>query len=223
MVLIADPAKPFEYTSKGSIRREITLGRYQKEIDQLYDIVEAPDSFETAHPRSLEPSTVLDVIRTTVQRVLERKVEDDEDVFRLGADRYVCFDTSVSISNILFELSLCALSIRVEITRWLQSMVGKTATETIPRDLLYVHPTVTSLTNYVTGPFIQAMNQMQLDTVKQYTLTFSLEEDIKWQAALQSKETVIEIVPSKGEPPLIVIHGTSSNGRCTSRRKFDGE
>lgn len=87
MVLIADPEKPFEYTAKGSIRRQITLSKYQKEIDQLYDIVEAPDSFETMHPRSLEPSTVLDVIRATVQRVLERTVQDDEDVFRLGADR----------------------------------------------------------------------------------------------------------------------------------------
>ncbi|THH03896.1 hypothetical protein EW145_g5919, partial [Phellinidium pouzarii] len=39
MILVANPAKPFEYTSKGTLRRQPIINEYRQEIDALYDAV----------------------------------------------------------------------------------------------------------------------------------------------------------------------------------------
>lgn len=87
MILIADPLKPFEYTAKGSLRRHMTLKKYEKEIAQAYGATEASNSAVIAMPTSLKRDPVLSFIRRIIHTILEHDVADEDDIFRVGADR----------------------------------------------------------------------------------------------------------------------------------------
>lgn len=87
MILIADPSKPFEYTAKGSLRRHATLKKYEQEIDQIYEAKKASNRAVIEAPSSLGRDAVSSFIRRIVHRILEHDVADDDDIFRVGADR----------------------------------------------------------------------------------------------------------------------------------------
>lgn len=96
MILIAGPDRQFEYTSKGSLRRQITLAKYEQEINRLYEATESGHA-STAVPADMSQDKVpefdnfLPQIRTAVRTILGDSVGDDDDLFRAGADRYVIF------------------------------------------------------------------------------------------------------------------------------------
>ena len=87
MIIVADPTKPFEYTAKGSLRRHATIKKYDKEIEQLYDVTEASKAAEIEKPKSLNRVAIKNFIRTVVHKILEREVADEDDVFITGTDR----------------------------------------------------------------------------------------------------------------------------------------
>lgn len=92
MILITNPEKQFEYTPKGSVRRQITLKKYEEEIERLYEATESEPSTNEA-PANISQGKVpelndfLSQIRTAVQTILGDSVGDDDDLFRAGADR----------------------------------------------------------------------------------------------------------------------------------------
>jgi hypothetical protein len=92
MILIARPDKQFKYTSKGTLRRQITLMKYEQEINRLYEATESSHS-ATAVPADASQDKVpelddfLPQIRTAVRTILGDTVADDDDLFRAGADR----------------------------------------------------------------------------------------------------------------------------------------
>jgi hypothetical protein len=91
MILVMDPEKPFEYTPKGTIRRESTLRKYADDINQLYDITEASTSSEIPQPVSLNFRDVTTFVHAVVWKVLNRDIKNEDDIFRAGADRYAHF------------------------------------------------------------------------------------------------------------------------------------
>ncbi|KAF5322707.1 hypothetical protein D9619_000350 [Psilocybe cf. subviscida] len=202
MILVVDPLKPFEYTAKGSLRRHATLNKYEKDIELLYEATETSNSVVIETPTSLKRDAILTSIRRIVHTILEHDVADEDDIFRVGAD------------------SLCALSIRISITRGLltSGLVAAAITDTIPRDLVYLHPSISTLADFVSSATF--LNGRVRPQTEGQCLQSSFDEDLRWQAVLQCNDTLVELAPNRSaeKPPLIIIH--SGSGRLTSYRPF---
>ena len=51
MIIVASLEKPFQYTAKKSLRRQIVLDAYSKEIDELYAVVDDSAQSNIAAPK----------------------------------------------------------------------------------------------------------------------------------------------------------------------------
>ncbi|KAF9474145.1 acetyl-CoA synthetase-like protein [Pholiota conissans] len=211
MILIAHPDKPFQYTSKGSIRRQTTLAQYEQEIEELYTLSENEElnSIPTSndvHSKVPEPDLFFPLIRTAVHTILGANVGDDDDLFRAGAD------------------SLCALSIRNAITTGLRNSkaLSKHAIAALPSDLLYYLPTISKISIFLYGaayidrsinvgnsegviaPRMEGAKNGEVKINRPRVLS-----DEEWQVLMEVTETIVEIVPAEeDEVPLIILHGS---------------
>lgn len=89
MILVAHPAKPFQYTPKNTPRRQVVLNLYEPEISALYQAVEESTQMDIPHPENWSYDTTVQFVRSCVRKVLNNgELEDDEDLFQAGADRY---------------------------------------------------------------------------------------------------------------------------------------
>ncbi len=87
MILVASPSKPFEYTSKGAVRRGAMIDLYHEEIEGIYDTVD--DISRTTTPPDLwDLENITIFVRSIVCDVLSRSVPDDTNIFDVGGDRY---------------------------------------------------------------------------------------------------------------------------------------
>ncbi|THH03014.1 hypothetical protein EW145_g6601, partial [Phellinidium pouzarii] len=133
MILVANPAKPFEYTSKGTLRRQPIINEYRQEIDALYDAVAESAQEGINGPVDWSPLSILDFMRILVKRTLKGDVHalgDDTDLFERGLD------------------SLQATWVRNTILRVLRESHAK-LTHTLPTNFVYDHPTIAGLANYI--------------------------------------------------------------------------
>ena len=63
---------------------------YEKEIDELYQLVEKSTHADIAPPSTWDESTTTKLVRQVVLRTLTQTVKDDDDLFQHGAcDRHV--------------------------------------------------------------------------------------------------------------------------------------
>lgn len=97
MILVASPSKPFAYTDKGTLKRPLTTSLYEEEIQAAYSAVENSSQTGIDPPSSWEYPDVLEFVRKVVAKVLERELQDDDDIFQSGGDRYVELSTSFSV------------------------------------------------------------------------------------------------------------------------------
>lgn len=81
------PGKPFEYTPKGTIRRELTLEKYADDINQLYEITQGSNLVQIGKPSSLGLGDVAAFVRNVVVQILNKDIVYEDDIFRAGADR----------------------------------------------------------------------------------------------------------------------------------------
>lgn len=89
MVIVTNPSKPFEYTAKGTPRRQATLNAYSEEIDAAYNAVEESSQTELLPPIVWTAASTLDYVRSVVRSVLPLEdVIDAQDLFDQGLDRY---------------------------------------------------------------------------------------------------------------------------------------
>ncbi|KJA23454.1 hypothetical protein HYPSUDRAFT_215226 [Hypholoma sublateritium FD-334 SS-4] len=217
-IIIACSSKYCEYTSKGLVRRAVTLDKYKAEIDAVYRTLEVgPQNPAVFNGRTLgrmpDFKEVRDLVKASVFSVLDQSVRDEDDIFQAGVD------------------SLCALSIRNLIVQRLRSsaMLSKESIQMLPRDILYVLSSISKLSAFVYGV-------IHFDTVKGEKYPTARKEtkneapdnrtvDEKWQIIIESKETVVKIVEDApaASIPLIVLHGASGTletfpafQRCTS-------
>jgi hypothetical protein len=90
-ILVASPSKPFQYTAKGTIRRQITLDLYTVEIEAMYSSVEESTQSDIIAPMEWTLELARDFVRKVVHSVLNTPVTDEDDFFQHGCDRYVAY------------------------------------------------------------------------------------------------------------------------------------
>ncbi|KAH8114785.1 acetyl-CoA synthetase-like protein [Phellopilus nigrolimitatus] len=86
MIIVTDPAKPFEYTPKGNPRRHVSVALYSAEIDAVYAAVEAQTDSGPSVPSSWRESEAREYARTLINKVLKNPVRDEDDIFEHGCD-----------------------------------------------------------------------------------------------------------------------------------------
>ncbi|KAA1477658.1 acetyl-CoA synthetase-like protein [Dentipellis sp. KUC8613] len=134
LVLVEDPAKPFPFTDKGTLRTKLVLDAYRDEIDEAYRALET--SASDALGVSIPPSGLTDDlseltthIRAIATRVLSvDTIEDERDLFEAGLD------------------SLLAIQVRAALVHALKRSACTCA---VPRNVVYAHPSVSALARYL--------------------------------------------------------------------------
>lgn len=92
MVLVADPLKPFEYTSDSTPDRQAILAAYVVEMETAYEAVETPSPSSDAAleiPLTWSETECLKFARSVIQKVTLCPLDDDDDIFHAGCDRCV--------------------------------------------------------------------------------------------------------------------------------------
>ena len=92
MILIASPSKPFEYTSKGNLRRQRILDAYTTEINALYDLVSESTQEDIAGPSEWTSHETKLFVKDVIARTLKTRsnaIDDGADLFEHGLDRFV--------------------------------------------------------------------------------------------------------------------------------------
>ncbi|PBK92571.1 hypothetical protein ARMGADRAFT_1080627 [Armillaria gallica] len=130
MILVADKSKPFEFTPKGTPRRQVVLNAYSAEIDAAYEAVKQSSQTHLAAPVQWELSNSLHFVREAVEKILTNTVEDNDDLFQNGCD------------------SLQATWIRNTILHALRS-TSKINIHDVPHNFVYANPTIHLLSEYL--------------------------------------------------------------------------
>ena len=87
MIIVTNPMKPFLFTPKRTIRRQLMLKDYATEIVDLYKAVEDSSNSDIAPPASWKVNDTTVFAKNVVQKVLGQNVNDEQDIFQIGADR----------------------------------------------------------------------------------------------------------------------------------------
>ena len=88
MILVTSPEKPFEYTAKNDTRRHAIVAMYEGEIDALYAAVNETTQADLKPPMSWSQASAKAFVRAVVERVLDRPLGDQDDLFQNSCDRY---------------------------------------------------------------------------------------------------------------------------------------
>ncbi|KAK0497789.1 hypothetical protein EDD18DRAFT_1159316 [Armillaria luteobubalina] len=162
MILVADKSKPFEFTAKGTPRRQAVLNAYSAEIDTAYEAVKQSSQTHLVAPVQWELPNSLHFVREAVEKILTTKVEENDDFFQNGCD------------------SLQATWIRNTILHALRS-TSKINTHDIPLNFVYANPTIYLLSEYLvkvaTGSHLQDIKhrtQVMLDMARKYSTDFPI-------------------------------------------------
>ena len=109
MITVSSPEKPFTYTAKGTTRRQTIIADYAQEIDALYTSAKEKASAEIQLPSSWDYEGILMFMRQLVYSVLNRHIQDDDDMFQYGCDRYVVSSPNALTNLLKATLSVCRL------------------------------------------------------------------------------------------------------------------
>ena len=87
-ILVSSPAKPLEYTAKGTPRRQVSLAAYKDEVDALYGRMEHSSQTDIPPPRDWSLEAVLIYVGDIVRGVMNNtKLTENGDLFVEGCDR----------------------------------------------------------------------------------------------------------------------------------------
>lgn len=89
MILVASPSKPFAYTAKATPLRQAIIADYDREIEALYDAVANATQIDVPVPKDWKQLHALHFVRNVVRKLLKKTVDDEDDIFQHGCDRYV--------------------------------------------------------------------------------------------------------------------------------------
>ena len=89
MILVTYPSKPLELNAKGYPRRAPNLKRYLDEIEAVYTEVERSAQSDVLPPVNWDLKEVRQFVQTVVEKVMQRAIVEDADLFRSGCDRHV--------------------------------------------------------------------------------------------------------------------------------------
>lgn len=152
MILFAAPAKPFIYTplSRARVNRRDTLAKYSDEINALYNTLARAAHIALKPPKIWSPQNSLTYVRGIIVAVLGKKLDDDDDLFNYGTDRYAFSISQRTCPEFLpFLRSLQAMRIRIILFHALQS-TAKADTRKLSGNIVYQYPTITGLATFAT-------------------------------------------------------------------------
>ena len=87
-ITVTSPSKPFQYTAKGTPRRQVCLVDYKDEIEEVYKKVEETSQTQIALPSEWSEGSVRQYVRRVVETVLNiPNIQDGDDLFQQGCDR----------------------------------------------------------------------------------------------------------------------------------------
>ncbi|EPQ59006.1 acetyl-CoA synthetase-like protein [Gloeophyllum trabeum ATCC 11539] len=86
MITVSKPSKPFTYTAKNTLRRQVIIYEYQDEIDALYAKLEESTQSSIPPPADWDLASATEFVRAVVNKVLIHGVEDGDDIFHHGCD-----------------------------------------------------------------------------------------------------------------------------------------
>jgi hypothetical protein len=89
MVLVADPKRPFSYTAKRTARRGVVVRAYEHEIELAYEAFEESSQPSFPTPDTWDPDECHRFARNLTENVIRHHLNDDDDIFQHGCDRYV--------------------------------------------------------------------------------------------------------------------------------------
>ncbi|KII90166.1 hypothetical protein PLICRDRAFT_40364 [Plicaturopsis crispa FD-325 SS-3] len=130
MILVANPSKPFEYTAKGTPRRQAVFNIYAEEIEAAYATAESTAEQNAEAPEVWDTAQTLAFVKTIFDRILKVELKDDDDIFSYGCD------------------SLQATFIRNSVLLAVRKTKPALARE-LPENFLYKNPTINALTSYL--------------------------------------------------------------------------
>lgn len=87
MIIIKQPNKPFQYTAKGTPRRQAIIADYEPEITTLYGGPRTISSCHLVAPDRWDLKSTSEFVRSVVCKTLDYDMSDDEDIFQHGCDR----------------------------------------------------------------------------------------------------------------------------------------
>ncbi|KAG2005480.1 CurK protein [Coprinopsis cinerea AmutBmut pab1-1] len=89
MILVSDPGKTFQYTAKGTPRRQIILKDYQAEVAALYKGQKSTPNFDREPAETWDFQSILELVRSVVRKALDTEIlSDDIDLFQHGLDSF---------------------------------------------------------------------------------------------------------------------------------------
>ncbi|SJL14871.1 uncharacterized protein ARMOST_18346 [Armillaria ostoyae] len=190
MILIAKPSKPFEFTAKGTLRRNAILKAYEQEIEDLYKAIDSVSQTDVVIPQLWTLKNVMTMIRDIVTAVFERKVGDTDDIFVVGGD------------------SLTAMSIRNSALRALRKskVVPVAVIGALPPNFVFELPSITAMSTFIYGFVLGAQASPAAGLS-----TRSDEADAEAYPEIDSVpdlgQSLVKLREGSGEPPLIMLHG----------------
>lgn len=95
MIMVASSSKPFTYTAKNTARRQAIIADYEPEIEALYAAVDETTQADITPPSSWDLQSSLRFVREVVRRVLTHEVNDSDDIFQKGCDRFATRDLAL--------------------------------------------------------------------------------------------------------------------------------
>ncbi|KAJ3740213.1 putative aminoadipate reductase [Lentinula detonsa] len=134
MILVASPNKPLPRAGKGTVMRKAAYNEYENEISQIYDTVANNSSVEP--PSSWQASDLKQWLASQVENLCEKSLNEKDDIFDHGFD------------------SLCATVLRLRVITVLRGSGDPSlhaASRVVSENVVYNHPTIASLTQYLVG------------------------------------------------------------------------
>lgn len=103
-IMFSDPAKPFAYTDKGTVKRRATLAGYTQEIEDFY---EQRENESIAHVTSTIDTSSLEAVTQGIHDILSallpslKTASVDEDIFNTGVDSLIVLRVTRSLRSVL--------------------------------------------------------------------------------------------------------------------------
>ncbi|EIW84433.1 acetyl-CoA synthetase-like protein [Coniophora puteana RWD-64-598 SS2] len=188
MIIVANPLKPFTYTSKNTPRRGAIINLYSDEIEEAYAAVDKTTQSSIPPPSEWNSTQTLKFVGLVVRSVLGKDVPDNVDIFQFGCD------------------SLQATWIRNSILRALRDS-SSVDTRSIKENVVYTNTSISSLSNF----FVKFADGNTSDD------SFSIPERMALMQSLVSKYLTKHLPvhqprsPPQGSGVVFLVTGTTGH------------
>ncbi|CCL99492.1 uncharacterized protein FIBRA_01510 [Fibroporia radiculosa] len=191
MVLVANPAKPFEHTAKGTIRRTAVIAQYEDEINAAYNLVEESSQINIPAPTEWNVETSRQFVRTIINKIIKHEIKDHDDLFHHGCD------------------SLQATRIRNTLLRALRD-IAKADIRKVPGNAVYEHPTIGQLADFALSIALGTVENVAADVGARIDAMHSMV--VKYTREFPPHQATVTAENSEGD--IVLLTGSTGSLGC---------